>query len=89
MFRCGVRLGLMSFMDSRKYDVYIVEIKGNIWIAHYGKEDCPIDHNDFTFTAKDGKHAFDFAYITIHGTPGENGILQGYFDLIGIPYSTS
>ena len=81
--------GIMSFMDSRKYDVYIVEIKGNIWIAHYGKEDCPIDRNDFTFTAKDGKHAFDFAYITIHGTLGENGILQGYFDLIGIPYSTS
>lgn len=30
----------------------------------------------------------DFAYITIHGTPGENGILQGYFELLGIPYST-
>ena len=81
--------GILSFMDSQKYDVYIVEIKGNIWTAHYGQEDCPIDRNDFTFTAKDGKHAFDFAYITIHGTPGENGILQGYFDLIGIPYSTS
>ena len=36
-----------------------------------------------------GRHTFDFAYITIHGTPGENGILQGYFDLIGMPYSTS
>ena len=81
--------GILSFMDSQKYDVYIVEIKGSIWTAHYGQEDCPIDRNDFTFTAKDGKHAFDFAYITIHGTPGENGILQGYFDLIGIPYSTS
>ena len=81
--------GILSFMDSQKYGVYIVEIKGNIWTAHYGQEDCPIDRNDFTFTAKDGKHAFDFAYITIHGTPGENGILQGYFDLIGIPYSTS
>ncbi len=81
--------GILSFMDSQKYDVYIVEIKGANWTAHYGQEDCPIDRNDFTFTAKDGKHAFDFAYITIHGTPGENGILQGYFDLIGIPYSTS
>ena len=34
------------------------------------------------------KKHFDFAYITIHGTPGENGILQGYFDLLGIPYSS-
>ena len=34
------------------------------------------------------KKQFDFAYITIHGTPGENGILQGYFDLLGIPYSS-
>ena len=44
---------------------------------------------DFSFEAADGRHTFDFAYITIHGTPGENGILQGYFDLIGMPYSTS
>ena len=55
----------------------------------YKDETCHIDRNDFSFTASDGKHEFDFAYITIHGTPGENGILQGYFDLIGIPYSTS
>ena len=34
------------------------------------------------------KTTFDYAYVTIHGTPGENGILQGYFDLIGMPYST-
>ena len=48
-----------------------------------------IDRNDFSFV-EDGKAKwFDYAYITIHGTPGENGILQGYFDLIGIPYSTS
>jgi D-alanine-D-alanine ligase len=48
-----------------------------------------IDRNDFSFM-EDGKvRVFDYAYITIHGTPGENGLLQGYFDLIGLPYSTS
>jgi len=48
-----------------------------------------IDRNDFSFV-EDGKaKLFDYAYITIHGTPGENGILQGYFDLVDIPYSTS
>ena len=47
----------------------------------------PIDKNDFSFTREGVKHTFDFAYITIHGTPGENGILQGYLDMIGLPYS--
>ena len=48
----------------------------------------PIDRNDFSFVLGDEKVTFDYAYITIHGTPGENGILQGYFDLLRIPYST-
>ena len=48
-----------------------------------------IDLNDFSFKKDGHKIFFDYAYITIHGTPGENGILQGYFELIGIPYSTS
>ena len=48
-----------------------------------------IDKNDFSFV-KDGKREFfDYAYITIHGQPGENGVMQGYFDLIHMPYSTS
>ena len=81
--------GLLSFMDKEKYDCYVVEMKGKVWQARYGEETCTIDRNDFSFTASDGHHSFDFAYITIHGTPGENGILQGYFDLIGMPYSTS
>ena len=81
--------GILSFMDTSKYTSYIVEISKNEWMVHYGQEKCPVDRNDFSFTADDGRHTFDFAYITIHGTPGENGILQGYFDLIGMPYSTS
>ena len=81
--------GIQSFMDTARYDCYIVEMKGKDWTVHYGDERCPVDRNDFSFTAHDGRHAFDFAYITIHGTPGENGILQGYFDLVGVPYSTS
>ncbi len=81
--------GILSFMDTDKYDCYVVEMTGKDWNVRYGTEVCPIDRNDFSFTAGDGHHTFDFAYITIHGTPGENGILQGYFDLIGMPYSTS
>ena len=48
----------------------------------------PVDKNDFSFSRNGEKVCFDFAYITIHGNPGENGMLQGYLDMMGIPYST-
>ena len=81
--------GLLSFMDNEKYDCYIVDLERDGWTALYCDERCDVDKNDFSFVASDGRHAFDFAYITIHGTPGEDGVLQGYFDMIGMPYSTS
>lgn len=81
--------GILSFMDSEKYDSYVVDIERNSWTVLYGDERCAVNRNDFSFLASDGEHHFDFAYITIHGTPGENGLLQGYFDLVGMPYSTS
>lgn len=82
--------GLYSFFDKERYNVYIVDVEGQNW--HVNFEDgttTPVDRNDFSFV-KDGKAVvFDYAYITIHGTPGENGLMQGYFELIGVPYSTS
>lgn len=82
--------GLYSFFDKERYNVYIVDIKGQDWHVELpGGLTVKIDRNDFSFM-EDGKaRLFDYAYITIHGTPGENGILQGYFDLIDLPYSTS
>ena len=82
--------GLYSFFDKERYNVYIVVIKGNRWEVNLNDgTTTPIDKNDFSFK-EDGKLVmFDYAYITIHGTPGENGILQGYFELIHLPYSTS
>ena len=82
--------GLYSFFDKERYNVYIVDVKGQDW--HVELPDgttAPIDRNDFSFIENGKARLFDYAYITIHGTPGENGILQGYFDLIGLPYSTS
>ena len=81
--------GILSFMDAEKYDCHIVEQQGRDMHVVIDGENLPIDLNDFTYTLAGEKRGFDFAYITIHGTPGENGILQGYFDLIGMPYSTS
>lgn len=82
--------GLYSFFDKERYNVYIVDIKGQNWHVEFeDREPVQIDKNDFSFEM-DGKAViFDYAYITIHGTPGENGLMQGYFDLLHVPYSTS
>ena len=82
--------GLYSFFDKERYNVYIVDIKSLDW--HVELPDgttAKIDRNDFSFIENGQKKLFDYAYITIHGTPGENGLLQGYFELIEMPYSTS
>lgn len=82
--------GIYSFLDKERYEVYIIEIKGMTWEAHLKDGSrSNVDRNDFSFMEGGKRIRPDFAYITIHGTPGENGILQGYFDLIHLPYSTS
>ena len=81
--------GLYSFMDKERYNIFIVTIVGLIWQVEWSDtEKIALDKNDFSFSRNGEKTVFDFAYITIHGTPGENGLLQGYFDLIHIPYSS-
>lgn len=80
--------GIYSFLDKEKYNVYKVKIVSNEWSVDIDGKIIPVDKNDFSFAAGDEKVKFDFAYITIHGTPGEDGRLQGYFDMIGIPYSS-
>ena len=82
--------GIYSFMNKELYDCYIVEIKGTVWTARLEDgSDAPVCKEDFSFKSGEKVIRPDFAYITIHGAPGENGVLQGYFDLIRMPYSTS
>ena len=74
--------GIYSFIDKEKYTLYIVGMHGLDW--HVRLDDgrtLPVDRNDFSFQLDGQKVKFDFAYITIHGTPGEDGRLQGYFAL--------
>ncbi|MDD2283832.1 MAG: D-alanine--D-alanine ligase [Paludibacter sp.] len=81
--------GLLSFMDKNRYNLYQVTLTKQAWLVDISEnEKAEIDRKDFSFTCENKKVKFDFAYITIHGTPGEDGILQGYFELIGLPYST-
>ncbi|MDR0733760.1 MAG: D-alanine--D-alanine ligase [Dysgonamonadaceae bacterium] len=80
--------GIRSFIDPQKYASYIVLITKEKWVALLpDNKETPIDKNDFGFTYAGDKIRFDFAYITIHGTPGEDGLLQGYFDMLGLRYS--
>lgn len=82
--------GLYSFFDKEKYNVYIVDVKGTDWHVNFSDGvTAAIDKNDFSFKHNGKTVFFDYAYITIHGQPGENGVMQGYFDLIHLPYSTS
>lgn len=81
--------GIESFLsDQEQYTTTIVLLRGQDWKARVGENEwVAIDKNDFSYTHQGEKQTFDFAYITIHGTPGENGVLQGYLDMIGLPYS--
>lgn len=80
--------GIYSFIDKEKYTLYIVEMHGLDWHVQLPDgQKAPVDRNDFSFQLDGKKVMFDFAYITIHGTPGEDGRLQGYFDMLHIPYS--
>lgn len=79
--------GICSFMDKEKYNVFKVKIDRESWEVEHQGSIYPVDRNDFSFTSNGWTTKFDFAYITIHGTPGEDGKLQGYFDMLRIPYS--
>lgn len=72
-----------------KYETYIINIKGTEWYWEDPKGRLfRIDKNDFTLVLDDQRVMFDAAFISIHGNPGENGLLQGYFDMTGIPYTS-
>lgn len=71
-----------------KYAVFTIFINRDKWFYEAAGELVDVDKNDFTITLNGEKIKFDFAFITVHGTPGEDGKLQGYFDMLGIPYNT-
>jgi D-alanine-D-alanine ligase len=75
-------------LDKDKYNVYTILVNRDRWFCEDGSERFDIDKNDFSITIKGERIKFDFAFITIHGTPGEDGKMQGYLDLVNIPYNT-
>lgn len=80
---------ILEYMDKDKYEPYILEVEGKNWQVHVKDGvSVPVDRNDFSFTFEGRKTVFDYAYIIIHGTPGENGVFEGYLRLMRIPFST-
>ncbi len=80
---------VLDALGPHKYNVYLVDVAGRQWT--YTSPDGRkwlVDRNDFSLTIADIKTTLDYALILIHGTPGEDGRLQGYFDFMKIPYST-
>jgi D-alanine-D-alanine ligase len=75
-------------LNPEKYAVYTIWINRDRWFYEAGDTTAEVDKNDFSITLNGDKIVFDFAFITIHGTPGEDGKFQGYLDMMGIPYNT-
>ena len=87
----SVRSGanVLKAINQELFTPWLVRMKGEEWIVLDGENKLTdIDKSDFSFTVNGQKCKFDYAYIIIHGTPGEDGLLQGYFEMLHIPYSS-
>ena len=80
---------VMNALDKNKYDVYLIDIHPTgWWYENIVGEEVAVDRADFSIMEGGFKINFDIALMCIHGTPGEDGKMQGYFDLIGLPYTS-
>lgn len=79
---------VMDSIDRTKFNPYKIIIRESDWYYIDGTNKVQIDKNDFSLTLNQQKIHFDAAYIIVHGSPGEDGKLQGYLDMMGIPYSS-
>lgn len=78
-----------SQLDKEKYDVYPIDITSSGWFySDENGDKYDIIKDDFSLLLNNVKIRFDVAFIILHGTPGEDGRLQGYFDMIGLPYTS-
>ncbi len=78
---------IVDKLDKLLFNVYFIHLQEKKWdYISPNNEIYPIDKNDFSLKIKDKHIYFDCVFIAIHGNPGEDGKLQGYFDMIGIPY---
>ncbi|MBB1286976.1 D-alanine--D-alanine ligase [Flavisolibacter sp. BT320] len=80
---------IYNHLDKNKFDVYLIDVTPEGWFYKTGEEArIPVDKNDFSISVAGSKLTFDAVFIGMHGTPGEDGKLQGYFDVLGLPYTS-
>ena len=79
---------IIKNIDTTLFSPYLVRLSRDLWEVQVEERWLPIDRNHFSFILGGEECRFDYAFVTIHGTPGENGLLQGYFDMLEIPYNT-
>jgi D-alanine-D-alanine ligase len=77
------------WLENAGHTCYTVMVSGADWVVKHEQEEIQLDKNLFGFKGSTGQVFFDFAWNMIHGTPGEDGKLQGYFDMMSVPYSSS
>lgn len=76
-------------LDSSKYNGYRIHIFKDKWVyVDTNDTEFPIDKNDFSVTVNGSKINFDCVFNAIHGSPGEDGLMQGYFELINMPQTS-
>jgi D-alanine-D-alanine ligase len=79
---------VMNNMDRSLYTPYLIDISENGWFWIKEGEKVTVDKNDFSISSDGKKVLFDAAFLALHGSPGENGVLQGYFEMVNIPFTT-
>ena len=79
---------VMEHIDLTLYSPVKIVIQKDRWFAEWKGAEWEVNRNDFSVMLDGEIHQFDGAFIIVHGTPGENGLLQGYFEMLGIPYTT-
>lgn len=79
---------IYNHLDKELFDVYKIDVNPNGWFYEENGKQFEIDRNDFSLTLNGQKTTFDVVFIGMHGTPGEDGKLQGYFDILGLPYTS-
>lgn len=80
---------VFKHIDKTRYEPIMVGIERDSWYAETNGEKIEIDKNDFSYFLDGQKQTFDCAFIAIHGTPGEDGKLEAYFDMIEMRYTTA
>lgn len=74
--------------DKERYNVWLIDVHGRNFTYRNEAGEYLVDLNDFSLTTDAGRVEFDYAYIMIHGTPGEDGHIQGYLEMMGVPFSS-